>query len=153
MEEFGECIKNCEMEDLSQTGLFFSWSNKRAGQGAIAKKIDRVLGNWGWFNECGNLQVHFPPPGISDHSPSILQLKRLSFSRARPFKYLNVWASHPSFLALVNEVWSQPVGGSPLEAVGRKLRMLKSVLKELHRKYFKDLSTTCTLLKQEIEIH
>ncbi|GAV69150.1 hypothetical protein CFOL_v3_12651, partial [Cephalotus follicularis] len=47
MEEFGECIKKREMEDLRQTWLFFSWSNKRAGQGAIAKKIDRVFGNWG----------------------------------------------------------------------------------------------------------
>ncbi|GAV70484.1 hypothetical protein CFOL_v3_13982, partial [Cephalotus follicularis] len=118
---------------------------------AIAKKIDRVIGNRGWFKECRNLQVHFSPPGISNHSSCILQLNRPTYSGARPFMYLNVWASHPSFLGLVKEVWSQPVGGSPLEAVGRKLRMLKPVLKELHRKYFKDLSTACTSLKQDIE--
>ncbi|GAV92701.1 LOW QUALITY PROTEIN: Exo_endo_phos domain-containing protein/DUF4283 domain-containing protein, partial [Cephalotus follicularis] len=146
MKELGECIKKCELEDLRQMGMFFSWSNKRAGGEAVAKKIDRVMGNWGWFNDFGQMHALFPPPGISDHSPCIIQFKKPSFTGSRPFKYLNVWASHPSFLEVVKQVWAQG-GGPPLVAVGMKLRMLKRALKEFHRTHFKELATDCSRLR------
>ncbi|GAV69755.1 hypothetical protein CFOL_v3_13256 [Cephalotus follicularis] len=101
MIEFERCIRKCEIEDLRQTGHFFSWSNKRPGGEAVAKKIDRAMANWCWFKEFSNLQAHFPPHGISDHSPCILPFQRSIFPGVRPFKYLNAWASHPSFLGLV----------------------------------------------------
>ncbi|GAV58353.1 Exo_endo_phos domain-containing protein [Cephalotus follicularis] len=63
MVEFDQCIRKCEVEDLRQTGHLFSWSNKRTWDGAVAKKIDRAIGNWLWFKECSDFQAHFPPPG------------------------------------------------------------------------------------------
>ncbi|GAV93114.1 Exo_endo_phos domain-containing protein, partial [Cephalotus follicularis] len=48
MTEFGESIRKCELEDLRQSGCFYSWSNKRAGVEAVSKKLDRAMGNWGW---------------------------------------------------------------------------------------------------------
>ncbi|GAV92663.1 hypothetical protein CFOL_v3_36041 [Cephalotus follicularis] len=151
MREFGECIKKCELEDLRQIGMLYTWSNKRAGEGAVAKKIDRALGNWGWFNEYSQAQALFPPPGISDHSPCIIQVKKPSFTGSRPFKYLNLWASHPAFLEVVQQVWAQPVEAPPLDAVGMKLRLLKRALKEFHRTHFKELETECTRLRLLIE--
>ncbi|GAV86640.1 LOW QUALITY PROTEIN: Exo_endo_phos domain-containing protein/DUF4283 domain-containing protein/zf-CCHC_4 domain-containing protein, partial [Cephalotus follicularis] len=71
MVEFDQCIRKCEVEDLRKTHLF-SWSNKRSGARAVAKKIDRAMGNCYWFKECSDFQAHFPHPGISDHSPCIL---------------------------------------------------------------------------------
>ncbi|GAV92739.1 Exo_endo_phos domain-containing protein [Cephalotus follicularis] len=82
MEEFELCIRKCEIEDLRQTGQFFTWNNKRTGAEAIAKKIDRALGNWWWFKEFSDIQAVFPPPGISDHSPCILPLQRPSIRGA-----------------------------------------------------------------------
>ncbi|GAV70945.1 hypothetical protein CFOL_v3_14442 [Cephalotus follicularis] len=152
MMKFEQCIMKCEVQDLRQTGCFFSWSNKRSGNGAVAKKIDRVMGNWEWIKRFSFLQAHFPPLGISDHSPCIVRLRRPNNQGVRPFKYLNIWATHPSFLERVKEVWDLPVGGSPMEMVARKLRLLKPVLKELHRNYFKDPNMTCSKLKQELEV-
>ncbi|GAV74067.1 Exo_endo_phos domain-containing protein [Cephalotus follicularis] len=102
--EFNQCIRKCKIEDLQQTGHLFSWSNKRSGAGTVAKKIGRAMGNWYWFKEFSDLQAHFPPPGISDHSPCILAFQRSNSPGVRPFKYLNVWASNPSFLSVVEEV-------------------------------------------------
>ncbi|GAV68832.1 Exo_endo_phos domain-containing protein, partial [Cephalotus follicularis] len=150
MEEFDQCIRKREVEDLRKTGHLFSWSNKRTGAEVVAKKIDRAMGNWFWFKECSDFQAHFSPLGISDHSRCILPFQWPNFPGVRPFKYLNVWASHPSFLSVVEEVWSRCVEGSPLEIVGQKLRMLKPALKEIHRSYFKDPVSVCTSLKQEL---
>ncbi|GAV92873.1 LOW QUALITY PROTEIN: hypothetical protein CFOL_v3_36251, partial [Cephalotus follicularis] len=149
MEEFEHCIRKCEIEDLRQTGQFFTWNNKRTGAEAIAKKIDRALGNWWWFKEFSDIQAEFLPPGISDHSPCFLPLQRPSIRGGRPFKYLNVWASHQSFLGLVRDVQRQ-LEGSPMEVVGKKLRLLKPLLKELHNRSFKDPSTVCTNLMKEL---
>ncbi|GAV83750.1 LOW QUALITY PROTEIN: Exo_endo_phos domain-containing protein/DUF4283 domain-containing protein/UBN2 domain-containing protein, partial [Cephalotus follicularis] len=146
MREFGECIKKCELEDLRQAGCFFSWSNKRAGVEAVSKKLDRAMGNWG-FKEFNHVQALFPTPGISDHSPCIIQFKKARLSGSRPFKYLNILVSHPDFLDAVRQVWSQTMEDTPLEAVGKKLRMLKPVLKEFHRRHFNSLATECMKVK------
>ncbi|GAV78195.1 hypothetical protein CFOL_v3_21663 [Cephalotus follicularis] len=150
MIEFERCIKKCEIEDLRQTRLFFSWSNKRAGGGAVAKKIDRAMDNWCWLKDFSDLQAHFPPPSISDHSPCILPLQRSNSPGVKPFKYLNAWDSHPCFLGLVKEVWSRRMEGSLLEVVGKKLRMIKPVLKELHRNFFKDPVLESAMIKQDL---
>ncbi|GAV85491.1 Exo_endo_phos domain-containing protein [Cephalotus follicularis] len=150
--EFSECIKKCELQDLRQAGFFFSWSNKRTGVEAMSKKIDRVMGNWGWFKEFNHVKAMFPSMGISNHSPCIIQFKKAFISSSCPFKYLNVWASYPSFLDVVKQVWPQTVEASPLEAVRKKLRILKPVLKEFHTRHFNNLATECTRLKQLIEI-
>ncbi|GAV60212.1 hypothetical protein CFOL_v3_03743 [Cephalotus follicularis] len=152
MVEFDQCIRQCEVQDLRQTGCFFSWSNKRTGNEAIAKKIDSAMGNWEWIRRFNSVQAHFPPPGISDHSPCIIPLSLPLYQGGRPFKYLNIWGAHPLFLEKVKVVWSQSVGGSPMEKVARKLRMLKPVLKELHREFFKDPVTTCSKLKHELDL-
>ncbi|GAV72801.1 Exo_endo_phos domain-containing protein/DUF4283 domain-containing protein, partial [Cephalotus follicularis] len=147
MSEFRECIWKCELEDLRQTGCFLTWSNKREGADTVSKKLDRAMGNWCWFKEYNHVQASFPLPGISDHSPCILQLKTACRSGTRPFKYLNVWASHPDFLDEVSKVWAQEVEGNPLEVVSKKLRMLKPALKEFHSRHFNNLTTDCTRLK------
>ncbi|GAV61623.1 hypothetical protein CFOL_v3_05150 [Cephalotus follicularis] len=108
------------------------------------------MGNWCWLKDFSDLQAHFPPPGISDHSPCILPLQRSNSPGVRPFKYLNAWASHPSFLGLVKEVLSRWVEGSLLEVLGKKLRMLKPVLKELHRNFFKDPVLESAKIKQDL---
>ncbi|GAV90321.1 LOW QUALITY PROTEIN: Exo_endo_phos domain-containing protein/DUF4283 domain-containing protein, partial [Cephalotus follicularis] len=147
MSEFGDCIRKCEIEDLRQTGCFFSWSNKRVGDEAVSKKLDRATGNWGWFKEFNHVQASFPTPGLSDHSPCILQFKLACRSGSRPFKYLNVWASHPEFLDVVRHVWAQSVEGNPLEAVSKKLRLLKPALKEFHKRHFNNLTTESAKIK------
>ncbi|GAV67467.1 LOW QUALITY PROTEIN: hypothetical protein CFOL_v3_10972, partial [Cephalotus follicularis] len=152
MSEFGDCIRKCEIQDLRQTGCFFSWSNKRVGDEAVSKKLDRAMGNWGWFKEFNHVQASFPTPGLSDHSPCILQFKIACRSGSRPFKYLNVWASHPEFLDVVRHVWAQSVEGNPLEAVSKKLRMLKPALKEFHKRHFNNLTTESAKIKQLIDI-
>ncbi|GAV92821.1 hypothetical protein CFOL_v3_36199 [Cephalotus follicularis] len=151
MREFGDCIRNSELEDIRQAGCFYSWNNKRAGVEAVSKKLDRAMGNWGWFKDFNHVQAFFPTPGVSDHSPCILQLKMPCRSGPRPFKYINVWASHPDFLDVVRRVWALPVEGNPLEVVGRKLRMLKQVLKDFHKKHFNNLSMECTKINQLID--
>ncbi|GAV91932.1 hypothetical protein CFOL_v3_35317, partial [Cephalotus follicularis] len=114
---------------------------------AIAKKLDRALGNCKWFKIFGDSIVHTYNQGISDHAPLSIQLMQQAQSAGRPFKFVNFWANHPDFLNLVRHVWSQTYEGSPLRIIQLKLKSLKPHLKKLSTR--PDLVTT--RLRQELE--
>ncbi|GAV77233.1 Exo_endo_phos domain-containing protein [Cephalotus follicularis] len=138
MLEFKACIRDCEIEDIRQTGCFYTWNNKRSGRELITKKLDRVMGNWLWFQQVVHLQAHFHAPGISDHSPAELHLRFHPPGLGRAFKFLNIWVSHPSFLGIFRQVWAAEVSGTPLEVVAKKLKLLKPALQRLHSDHFKN---------------
>ncbi|GAV74244.1 Exo_endo_phos domain-containing protein [Cephalotus follicularis] len=69
MSEFNECLNAIAVDDIRSVGRFFTWSNKREGNAAVNKKLDRVLGNWGWHKVFNHSVAHFHNPGVSDHSP------------------------------------------------------------------------------------
>ncbi|GAV71622.1 hypothetical protein CFOL_v3_15112, partial [Cephalotus follicularis] len=128
MKEFESCIHKCELEDIRQSWRVFTWNNKRLGVDFMAKKLDRVMGNWQCFDSLSHLTSYFPTPGISDHSPAIIQFHNQDSPMGRNFKYLNTWASHLSFLNVVKAAWQAELPGrqgTPLEKIGRKLKLIK----------------------------
>ncbi|GAV87013.1 hypothetical protein CFOL_v3_30439 [Cephalotus follicularis] len=136
MHEFNDCITTSELEDIRCVGNRFTWSNKRAGRDAISKKIDRALGNWEWFRQYTFSVAHFMQPGVSAHSPIVLQLSLATGNENRPCKFSNIWADHQDFLPLVAKVWAQNYGSNPLEDIILNLKQLKGELKSFNRKYF-----------------
>ncbi|GAV61483.1 hypothetical protein CFOL_v3_05010 [Cephalotus follicularis] len=154
MEDFEKCIQKCELEDIRHSGRVFIWTNKRLGEDFVAKKLDRVLGNWNCFDSTSHLSAHFPTLGISDHSPVVIHFQNQDHSFGRNFKYLNIWGSHPSFLSVVKEaLLAELLGrqGTPLENVSHKLKRVKQGLKELHRKFFKDVSSSSTREREALD--
>ncbi|GAV62355.1 hypothetical protein CFOL_v3_05879, partial [Cephalotus follicularis] len=134
MSEFNECLKSMEVDDISSVGWFFTWSNKRVGNFAVNKKLDRVLGNWEWHKHFNHNLAPFHNPGVSDHSPFSVALSDFRSSGNRPFKFLNFWVKDDRFLDIVRRVWDQRAIGNPLEAVLCKLRNLKRELKSVFKK-------------------
>ncbi|GAV89982.1 Exo_endo_phos domain-containing protein [Cephalotus follicularis] len=97
MHDFNNCINTIEVEDIRQIGFRFTWTNKRSGDQATSKKLDRALGNWEWFKLYNHCQASFLPQGISDHSPILVQWLPLCFQGGKPLKFLNYWAQHKDF--------------------------------------------------------
>ncbi|GAV85130.1 Exo_endo_phos domain-containing protein [Cephalotus follicularis] len=112
MSEFNECLNAIEVDDIRSVGRFFTWSNKREGNVAVNKKLDRVLGNWGWHKVFNHSFAHFHNPGVSDHSPVSVSLSVPWHSGSKPFKFLNYWVGDGRFLGLVkgSEARWQPAG-------------------------------------------
>ncbi|GAV69073.1 hypothetical protein CFOL_v3_12574 [Cephalotus follicularis] len=103
----------------------------RVGSEAISKKLDRALGNWFWFKMAGDTHAMYHPSGISDHSPVSIQMRDKWPYRGRPFKFLNFWTENERFLLIVNQEWDKAHSGSPLVVIHKKLKCLKSHLREL----------------------
>ena len=61
--DLGVCLACVGLEDLANSGCFYTWSNKRAGA-PIVKKLDRVLVNLQWECSFTGSSTEFLPAGI-----------------------------------------------------------------------------------------
>ncbi|XP_043705440.1 uncharacterized protein LOC122655301 [Telopea speciosissima] len=142
MAAFNDCIDDLGMDDLHWTGPTFSWSNKRVGIHRIDCKLDRVMVNDFWLTSFPSSSATFDTPGISDHSHISLSVQPYTSFGPKPFKYFDMWSSHPTFLTTVKDAWEKPVQAfsSPLIAFARKLRNVKESLKVWNSNIFGNIS-------------
>ncbi|XP_048494363.1 uncharacterized protein LOC125494694 [Beta vulgaris subsp. vulgaris] len=139
VDEFRQCLRTCEMNDLSFNGHAFSWSNKQEGESRVCSKIDRVIGNDAWLNAFPNATISFLPEGCSDHTPYVINLDSLINPRPKTYRFFNMWTEDVEFMDKVQGVWSMDVSEIKMYQMIKKLRSLKRVLKELNRKNFSDV--------------
>lgn len=139
------------MENLSFKGCQFTWSNKRCEGDFISSKLDRVLVNEKWLEAHPNSFSTFLPSGVSEHSPTLVNLDPNLPSSKKPFNFFDLWADHKDSLPIVNGVWCKYVKGSPTFRVCQKLKMLKPILRGLNKKEFSEISTRVTHAKSHLE--
>ncbi|XP_024979732.1 uncharacterized protein LOC112516751 [Cynara cardunculus var. scolymus] len=89
MDDFRQCVRHLEVEDVNYKGLFFTWSKNPNGTGGLLKKIDRVLGNSHSLAHFPSASVIFLPYRSSDHCPAVLTLPSRSPWKPKPFKFPN----------------------------------------------------------------
>ncbi|XP_043696657.1 uncharacterized protein LOC122647302 [Telopea speciosissima] len=142
MNAFNDCIEDIAVNDLRWSGFPLTWSNKRAGNSRIACKLDRVLVNEEWLHSFPSSHASFENPGISDHSPISLDIQPFTSFGPKPFKYFDMWSSHPTFLPVVLEAWQKPVYAfsSPLIAFSKRLKNVKAALKDWNLNIFGNIT-------------
>ncbi|XP_019225971.1 PREDICTED: uncharacterized protein LOC109207494 [Nicotiana attenuata] len=64
-------------------------------------------------------------------------MRRAGPSGKIPFGFFNVWADHPNFMALVEEVWKEHHNSDPTKNVWYKLNTLRPLLKQLNNAEFR----------------
>ncbi|XP_021993289.1 uncharacterized protein LOC110890031 [Helianthus annuus] len=130
MREFKECVNNIEVFDINSSGLHYTWSNKQK-QGAVFKKIDRVMGNTPFIDVFPAAAACYHPYRISDHSPCILSLPSLTREKPKPFKFVNLLSEKKGFMEEVKRIWDVDMQGFPMFQVVQKLKALKRPLRKL----------------------
>lgn len=130
MNEFEALFKDLSLVDHPATGCFFTWSNRRT-QDLQCRKLDRVAINEAWMDLFQLSRVSFEEPGISDHCPIVFTVPDQEDFGPKPFKYFNHWSTYKDFPAVVQEVWSKSVTGSPMYVLNTRLRFLKTSLRKL----------------------
>jgi hypothetical protein len=79
----------------------------------------------------------FRLPFLSDHTPICLQIGEGRGAKGYPFKFNSQWLKEPSFINLVNSVWSDCSLVIPGDAQGNLFRKL-CTLKSLSIQWLKD---------------
>ena len=76
----------------------------------------------------------------SDHHPLLLDCVATLSHPSRPFRFMEMWTRHDSFLSFVKESWSDQIHGHPSFILCHKLKLLRGRLKKWNWEVFGDLN-------------
>ncbi|XP_039023541.1 uncharacterized protein LOC120156224 [Hibiscus syriacus] len=151
MREFQECLDDLELMDHPFLGPLFTWSNRQEDS-FLARKLDRILVNPHWMLDFPESFVEFKAQGVSDHCLGLLwSHKGVMVKKPRPFKFFNCWTGHEQFLSTVVNSWLGYCDGNPMQCLFRKLKRLKSCLKDFNNEFFSDISGRVKSKRSDLE--
>ncbi|XP_010474264.1 PREDICTED: uncharacterized protein LOC104753759 [Camelina sativa] len=134
MRDFQDCVRHCELTDMSYQGQRYAWCNKRE-DGVICKKLDRVLVNQQWLQQYGHSYSVFEPGGCSDHFRCRIHISEEAPRIQRPFKFVNAVVTHPDFHQALADKWreSPPLfhSTSTMHRFTKSLKGLKPLIRNL----------------------
>ncbi|XP_028102837.1 uncharacterized protein LOC114302072 [Camellia sinensis] len=105
MRDFNNMIERLELIDMPMLGRKFTWCNSQARE--RWSRIDKFLLTYEWVQNF-TFKLWGPPRMLSNHCPIIL-MEDSQDCGPKPFRFLNAWLLHPTFLAFVQQSWSKSV--------------------------------------------
>ncbi|VFQ90194.1 unnamed protein product [Cuscuta campestris] len=135
MEDFLNCINNYRLICPEPKGSIFTWSGVRS-QGRTWRRLDRILLNLNTLAFFEEVELFHLPRANSDHKPLLLICNGQCHSGPKPFKFLNVWTHHDSFMDTVKSSWHNTPTSGGMRGLIFKLKNLKIALKEWNSSHF-----------------
>eukprot|EP00253_Pinus_taeda_P003654 PITA_03654 len=125
------------VDSATHNGLF-TWNNKRGGETQVASKLDRFLISEKLILENREISTRILPFGGSDHWPIQLEIKGFDSPRNRPFRFENIWLSHPDFINNIEKWWAEDlqIQGTNMFILHKRFQHIKFSLKEWNKKEF-----------------
>eukprot|EP00253_Pinus_taeda_P015314 PITA_15314 len=127
-----------KMVDSELSNNLFTWNKKRGGEAQVASKLDRFMISEELMLIDEEISARVLPFGGSHHSPIQLEIKGIVSPRNRPFRFENIWLSHPGFTSNIEKWWSEDLQfqGSKMYLLHKRLKHIKFRLKEWNKKDF-----------------
>ncbi|GJS75796.1 putative reverse transcriptase domain-containing protein [Tanacetum coccineum] len=132
MSNFRDCVAEIEVDDISMSGLNFTWNKSPGKVGGLLKKLDRVMGNVAFVTSFPTSYAHFLPFLTSDHTPAVLAIPEVAKGKLKPFKFHNYLTGKDGFIPTVKKVWDSKVKGFLMFSLVSKLKILKKPLRKLN---------------------
>ncbi|PKI72233.1 hypothetical protein CRG98_007370 [Punica granatum] len=86
----------------------FTWTNLRKSGGHIQERLDRAVANPSWRVLFPNAEVSHLPRVHCDHCLILVDFNPTSqLYLSRPFRFENMWMSHPTFPNFVSDSWNE----------------------------------------------
>lgn len=99
---------------------------------ALTRCITKQFGNYEWLQQFGHIATDYLQPGLSDHSPALVQCTQRISLKPKPFRLYVTVLEHLIFKGLVQRVWQRPIGDDAMQVLWNKLKQLKVEWKELN---------------------
>ncbi|XP_026459248.1 uncharacterized protein LOC113359895 [Papaver somniferum] len=151
MMDFTSCLDTCELMQAPKSGLSHSWSNCQHGSKRILCNLDRVVYNQLWLDKFETWGYKVGLIITSDHAPLLGGCAQIPKPKNAPLRFQKMWLSHPNFLEVVSEVWSENVQGDPAFVFQSKMKKLKIILKEWNWKVFGNIKTQIKNVEDKVK--
>ena len=103
--EFRTFIDSMKLVDTDMNKGLFTWNNKRGGEAHVASMLDKFIILKDLMLIYQEVIVRVLPFGGSDHWLVLLEMKGIGIPRNRPFKFENIWLTHPKFIRNIEKWW------------------------------------------------
>ncbi|XP_028063060.1 uncharacterized protein LOC114266375 [Camellia sinensis] len=141
--DFNEIRLMCERKGCSRR------DRGRKDFNEFIDKIDRFLLDPRWLEKFSLKQWGLSRT-ISDHCPILLKEDERDWG-LKPFKFLNPWLSHPTFLTEVKQIWENiQVSGSAGYRLMRNLKELKSHQRVWNKEVFGNIDNLLKSAEEEL---
>lgn len=88
---------------------------------------------------------------MSDHCPLLLQDSQDTINVIKPFRFLSMWTTHPSFYDFLTDSWTQPCSIKGLTVISIKIKRLKIALKAWNWNVFGDIFLKLNPKREDIQ--
>nr|XP_009763967.1 PREDICTED: uncharacterized protein LOC104215770 [Nicotiana sylvestris] len=150
IKDLAELCHDIGIAELPWIGDYFTWIHKQQGDDRVWSRIDRMFGNDVCMMNYSHLSTEYREPYISDHSPMSINIRQPRKLTKSPFRFFNVWASHPDFEMIVREEWSSNKVTWKMESIWAKLRRMKRQFRKLNEAEFKGIDEKIDQARQNI---
>ncbi|XP_074300385.1 uncharacterized protein LOC141631643 [Silene latifolia] len=89
-EPFQNCIEDCDLSDMSYTGVFYTWNNKQPLETRVYSRLDMRFVNHSWRVQMPAYFANFLPEGHFDHTSYVVSMDQANKEKNRSFKYFNM---------------------------------------------------------------
>ncbi|OMO84088.1 reverse transcriptase [Corchorus olitorius] len=111
----------------------------------------RYLQQWNGVIFFNNAQGWYEPNIASDHNPVFLSLDKIKGSKKRDFRFESKWLLDDDCPGVVEEGWTEPVNGSRMFKLARKLTATRNKLKKWSKEKFKNPRLAIEAMKKRIQ--
>ncbi|XP_075095204.1 uncharacterized protein LOC142173503 [Nicotiana tabacum] len=106
-DDFSFCTNSCGLLDQGYKGSPFTWWNGRPNVAIIFKILDRIFVNLPFQNMLPIIEVEHLIRTGSDHAPLLMTGGKKAANFARPFRFLNFWTKHETFMQTFGDIFKQ----------------------------------------------
>ncbi|KAJ8505060.1 hypothetical protein OPV22_005946 [Ensete ventricosum] len=150
LQHFNDCIDTAALTDMKSVGDWFSWNNQSTAERKIMARLDRCLINQEWLAVFPDSLLEYGAKLFSDHSIMHIHADKALPRVKKPFRFFNMWSSHPKFLEVIKSAWDINVFGSPPYILCQKLKACKAALKKWNSTTFGNINDRVQLCKKEL---
>eukprot|EP00253_Pinus_taeda_P005917 PITA_05917 len=131
-------LVDMKLVDIDTNNGFCTWNNKRGGNSQVASKLDRFMISEDLMLLDKEIMAEILPFGGSDHWPVQMEIKGIGTPRNRPFRFENIWLSHPDFSSSIENWWTEDlhIQGSTMFMLHKRLKHIKMRLKDWNKNEF-----------------
>ena len=91
----------------------------------IQERLDHCFCNGEWLQNFPDSKVTNFPIINSDHGLMLLDTKNTSHFVRRPYRFEEMWMSHPQCEEIIKQAWSNQIKGSEMYALMSKIKLTK----------------------------
>ncbi|KAL6551245.1 hypothetical protein OROMI_021733 [Orobanche minor] len=147
MEEFSDCLLNCNLSDVGYAGTPFTWYRD-----GVWQRLDRILVSPEWYSSFPSISTRHLPKYQSDHNSLLCQFEHNIAIRKTSFRFQNMWVKHQLFLPTVQESWGIHTFSRGMCKLSEKLVRLKYTLKEWNTHHFGNIFNKIDQAQYAVEV-